>query len=200
MLTNSTCINLILAYAVATKYRLRRQIGYTFPDLHPLIQNLPTLSEFTEDKTGPVSKLRRLGQAIGIPGTGTEEKMMRNVSNYGINVPLEILTYISAYVENCAKNGMIRDSVLGHVMEVMMGLLQSLTGMEKVLGTPLPLAYNVALSHITWTYILILPFQLYNLLGWITIPGTLGIAMHIDLVDHSCCVYYSWTCSDWEVD
>jgi len=198
-LTNSTCINLILAYAVATKYRLRRQIGYTSADLHPLIQNLPTLSEAGEDETCDVSKLRRLGQALGIPGTGTEERMMRNVSNYGVNVPLEILTHISAYIEHCAKTGTIRDPVLGHVMEVMMGLLQSLTGMERMLGTPLPLAYNVAISHITWTYILILPFQLYNPLGWITIPGTLGMSTYIDLVDCSGGVYYSWACSDWEV-
>ena len=161
---------------MATKYRLRRQIGYTFPDLHPLIQNLPTLSESSVvDETSPDNKFRRLGQALGIPGTGTEERMITNISSYALNVPLEILTYINAYIDNCAENGAIRDPVLAHVLECMMGLVQSLTGMERVLGTPLPLAYNVAISHITWTYILILPFQLYNHLGWITIPGTLGI-------------------------
>jgi len=126
------------------------------------------------DETGPENKLRRLGQALGIPGTGTEERMINNLSSYGLNVPLEILTYISAYINSCAANGTIADPILAHALECMRGLSQSLTGMERVLGTPLPLAYNVAISHITWTYILILPFQLYNPLGWITIPGTLG--------------------------
>jgi len=186
---------------VATKYRLRRQIGYTCPDLHPLIQNLPTLTESSEvDEIRSEGKLRRLSQALGVPGTGTEERMMKNVSNYKLNVPLEILTYVSAYINKCAEDGTIKDPVLAHALESITSLLQSLTGMERVLGTPLPLAYNVAISHITWTYILILPFQLYNPLGWITIPGTLGTSTRITFVNESGCVYNSWTCSDWTIN
>jgi putative membrane protein len=49
-----------------------------------------------------------------------------------------------------------------------------LTGTERILATPLPLAYSIAISQITWLYVLILPFQLYTRLGWITIPATLG--------------------------
>ena len=187
---------------MATKYRLRRQIGYTFPDLHPLIQNLPTLTEPSEvDETFSEGKLLRLGRALGIPGTGSEERMMKNVSNYGLNVPLEILTYFSAYIDQCAKNGTLKDPVLAHVLESVMSLLQSLTGMERVLGTPLPLAYNVAISHITWTYILILPFQLYNPLGWITIPGTLGTSICVTVGNNeSGSLHHSRARGDWEID
>jgi ion channel-forming bestrophin family protein len=171
---------LILGYAIATKYRLRRQIGCTFPDLYPLIRNLPTLPESSDvDETNSEGKLRRLCQILGLPGTGSEERMMKNVSDYGLNVPLEILTYVSAYINKCGRNGTLADPVLAHALESVMSLLQSLTGMERVLGTPLPLAYNVAISHITWTYILILPFQLYDPLGWITIPGTLGTSTRL---------------------
>ena len=44
---------------------------------------------------------------------------------------------------------------------------------DRILNTPLPLAYAIAISQITWVYILILPFQLYDTLGLIAIPGTL---------------------------
>ena len=44
---------------------------------------------------------------------------------------------------------------------------------DRILNTPLPLAYAIAISQLTWVYILILPFQLYTSLGMITIPGTL---------------------------
>jgi len=150
-LTNRTCINLILGYATAAKYRLRRQIGRTFPDLQPFIRNLPTVIE-SSDVTCSEGRFRRLSQALGLPGADTKEQMTKNVSNYGLNVPLEVLGYISAYVNKCAKDGTLADPVLAHALESLMSLLQSPTGMERVLGTPLPLAYNVAIRHITFLF------------------------------------------------
>lgn len=50
-----------------------------------------------------------------------------------------------------------------------------MTGTERVLNTPLPLAYTILISQITWIYVLILPFQLVKDLGWITIPGCVGM-------------------------
>jgi ion channel-forming bestrophin family protein len=47
---------------------------------------------------------------------------------------------------------------------------------ERVLTTPLPVGYNILISQIVLLYIYLLPFQLYNTLGWITIPGTLAAA------------------------
>lgn len=44
---------------------------------------------------------------------------------------------------------------------------------DRILNTPLPLAYAIAISQLTWVYILILPFQLYTTLGMVAIPGTL---------------------------
>lgn len=46
--------------------------------------------------------------------------------------------------------------------------------MERVLDTPLPTAYSIAIAQISWIYILVLPFQLYNALVWITIPASIG--------------------------
>lgn len=48
-----------------------------------------------------------------------------------------------------------------------------LTGTERILNTPLPVAYSIAIAQMTWVYILLLPFQLYNSLGWVTIPGSI---------------------------
>jgi putative membrane protein len=51
-----------------------------------------------------------------------------------------------------------------------------LTGTERVLTTPLPIAYAIAISQITWVYILLLPFQLINALDWVTIPASIAAA------------------------
>jgi predicted membrane chloride channel (bestrophin family) len=44
---------------------------------------------------------------------------------------------------------------------------------ERVLNTPLPIAYAIVISQITWLYVILLPFQLYKSLGYITIPATI---------------------------
>jgi putative membrane protein len=51
-----------------------------------------------------------------------------------------------------------------------------LTGTERVESTPLPVAYTIAIGQITWLYVVLLPFQLYGALGWITIPATVAAA------------------------
>ena len=53
-----------------------------------------------------------------------------------------------------------------------------LTGTERVLTTPLPIAYTIAISQITWVYVFLLPFQLLSvpLMGWATIPAAVAAA------------------------
>lgn len=63
---------------------------------------------------------------------------------------------------------------------MMSTLNEVLTGTERVLDTPLPTAYSIAISQIAWVYVLVLPFQLYNALNWITIPASL-VASYIIL-------------------
>jgi putative membrane protein len=48
--------------------------------------------------------------------------------------------------------------------------------MDRVLHTPLPIAYSIAISQITWVYVMMLPFQLWDNLRWITIPGCIFAA------------------------
>lgn len=48
-----------------------------------------------------------------------------------------------------------------------------LVNSERILNTPLPLAYAIAISQITWLYVILLPFQLYKSLGIITIPASI---------------------------
>lgn len=63
---------------------------------------------------------------------------------------------------------------LTKIVSAVATLNEVLTGTERVLETPLPAAYTIAISQITWVYVLLLPFQLFSYLGWITIPGSIG--------------------------
>jgi hypothetical protein len=57
-----------------------------------------------------------------------------------------------------------------------LALNEVLVGVDRVLQTPLPIAYSIAISQITWVYVLMLPFQLWDDLGWVTIPGCIFAA------------------------
>lgn len=96
----------------------------------------------------------------------------RSKKNLG-NLPLEILTYLSAYMESIMDNGTLSNGAhQGMVMANLASLNEVLSGTERILNTPLPVAYSIAISQITWVYVIALPFQLWDSLHWITIPGT----------------------------
>lgn len=73
------------------------------------------------------------------------------------------------------------------MMPLIFSLTDVLTGCERVVNTPLPIAYSISISQITWAYVVALPFQLVKFLGWITIPGTiLGGYIIIGLAQIGC--------------
>ena len=69
-------------------------------------------------------------------------------------------------------------------------LVDGLCNFERILRTPIPLAYSIHLNHSVWLYILSLPYQLVGDLGWYTIPvvvlgsfcliGILSIGLEIE--------------------
>jgi len=193
-----TCMNMLIGFVTATKHRLRFEPGYDYSDLRPYIQNLSTFAKSAYETDGPIpikqySGLRRTGYWLGIPGTDIDPtKAIRKGAKYHGNLPLEILTYISSYMHACISNGSMPVVIMQmQVMTSLASLLECLTGMERILGTPIPLAYNIVISQIAWLYVLILPFQLVNLMGWITIPATMGTFFQRRDLTNSGCVHYS---------
>ena len=177
-----TCVNMLKCFQTATKYSLRYQPGYDYPDLQAYIQNLPTYAKLAHQTDGPLPKkrfhpIRRAAQSLGVAGTQSNpRKHLKKLGpKYLGHLPLEILQFVSAYVQMCMTNGTCPAPIVQtQILTAVGSLVEALTGMERVSKTPLPLAYNIAISQITWAYILILPFQLVLPLGWIAIPGTLG--------------------------
>jgi hypothetical protein len=47
-----------------------------------------------------------------------------------------------------------------------------MTDLDKLSTTPIPTAYTFHLRLTVWAYLFFLPFQLYQYLGWLTIPAT----------------------------
>lgn len=93
------------------------------------------------------------------------------------NLPLELLSHLSAYLmeqfdTGTFSLGIAQNQALNNVHDLHIILATT----ERILTTPLPIAYQVAISQITWVYLLTLPFQLTNLTGWLCIPVTVTTA------------------------
>ena len=164
------------------KHKLRFEPEYDYRDIKSLIENLDTFAKSAHDPTAPPSKkkpaIKTWAAYLGLPGAEENPMKAHKKSNkpHG-HLPLEILAYLGAYLESVIQNETFKTSCMQTVAINSLNIMgETLTGCERVLMTPLPAAYNIAISQITWLYILILPFQLYSTLDWIAIPGTIVAA------------------------
>ena len=182
-----SCLNLIVAYAVALKHKLRFQPSMHYDDLQHLIGHLDTYAKAAEVRTQKRDNIfKKTGQFLGLPmAEDNPRRLIKKASVPLGNLPLELLTHISAYLKTIYENGTFRITIYQtQSMNVLMTMNDVLTGTDRILNTPLPIAYSIAISQITWVYILLLPFQLFKSLDWVTIPASvfaayiiLGIAL-----------------------
>lgn len=182
LLRKLTALNLILGFAIALKHRLRFEPDVAYDDLAGLIGYLDTFAREAHDPDmvhpPPKSTWKAAGEYLGFSfAESNPRKRIKRAKKPLGNLPLEILNHLSVYV-----NTVIKENALpcaGHQAQLIQSLAslnEVLTGTERVLDTPLPAAYSIAIAQIAWVYVLVLPFQLYEMLQWITIPGSVVAA------------------------
>lgn len=86
------------------------------------------------------------------------------------NPPLEIALWIQDYLQHQYQRGCIHVYQLSYMQQLINTLVDSLGSCERILKTPIPLAYAIHLKQLLLIYCLILPFQFIQDLGWWTIP------------------------------
>ncbi|KAM5456321.1 hypothetical protein MaudCBS49596_001343 [Microsporum audouinii] len=180
IISKLTGINLIVAFAVALKHKLRFEPGNGYEDISGLIDHLDTFAKAASDPNGPPGKkpgtLKAIGQYLSVPmAMSNPRKQIKRSDKPLGNLPVEILNYLSSYIHESLVNGTIPMPVHQSQAGACLNALEEvMTGNERVLNTPLPLAYTILISQITWIYVIALPFQLVNKLEWVTIPGTIA--------------------------
>ncbi|KAJ5543688.1 hypothetical protein N7513_007196 [Penicillium frequentans] len=164
ILRKRSAMNLILAFAVALKHKLRFEPDVAYEDLAGLIAHLDTFASQAHD--------RRFSFAKSNP-----RKLIKRSKKPRGHLPIEILIHLSAYIESCVRNGTLSlAQYQGQALAMISTLNEILTGTERVLDTPLPAAYSISISQISWIYVMLLPFQLYKFLHWTTIPASMVAA------------------------
>ncbi|EFX05542.1 upf0187 domain protein membrane protein [Grosmannia clavigera kw1407] len=144
VLAKLTAINLLNAFAVALKHKLRHEPYTNYEDLVNLVPHIDTLAG---DAT----------RADPNSAKGFKKGVFKTVGS------LLDLSFAASNPRKAIKKAHTNITSLNDV------LVQT----ERVLTTPVPVAYAIAINQITWIYVTLLPFQLFNYLGWVAIPGTM---------------------------
>ncbi|KIJ64004.1 hypothetical protein HYDPIDRAFT_175742 [Hydnomerulius pinastri MD-312] len=89
------------------------------------------------------------------------------------NVPLEISLYLSSYISALqTRKAAVDGPTISLLFATLNQLVDALTGLERILTTPIPFSYSIHLWLVTVIYCLALPFQIWSALKWFTIPAT----------------------------
>ncbi|KAJ4268876.1 hypothetical protein NW762_002947 [Fusarium torreyae] len=177
-------MNLVVAFSIALKHALRFEPYSAYPDMEHLIGHLNTFAKeatVAEAEGKPSRKknfFKSVGEYLGVSfATSNPRKALKKTDKPLGNLPLEILNHLAITIDR-----MVADEQLPVPMQQTIAynhltmMNDCYIGCERVLNTPLPIAYTIAISQITFIYVFVLPFQLFETLQWITIPASIVAA------------------------
>ncbi|OAX33640.1 UPF0187-domain-containing protein [Rhizopogon vinicolor AM-OR11-026] len=88
------------------------------------------------------------------------------------NVPLEISLYLASYISALQVRGVLNDPTLNMLYATLNQLVDALNELERVITTPIPVSYSLHLWMVTTVYCGTLPFQLWSIFQWFTVPAS----------------------------
>jgi putative membrane protein len=108
-------------------------------------------------------------------------ELLKDIPGYSydaINHPLTLTMHLSSFIERFRhiSGAPIDTQVLTHLLLHVETFTGILSACERLLRTPVPLGYNIAISRIVWIFIFALPSQLWRELRWLSIFVTLVTA------------------------
>ena len=180
LLQKMSAMNMIVAFSVALKHSLRFEPYSGYDDLQHLVGHLNTFSN-TATATNPdaceppkKSAGKEMGEYLGISfaASNPRKHLKRSKQPLG-NLPLEILNHLAIIIDQMVSQEQLPVPMTQTLAYNNLNALNEvLIHCERILNTPLPIAYGIAISQITWVYAIVLPFQLVTPLGWVAIPAS----------------------------
>ncbi|HIK13548.1 MAG TPA: hypothetical protein IGS52_25360 [Oscillatoriaceae cyanobacterium M33_DOE_052] len=86
------------------------------------------------------------------------------------NPPLEIAFWIGDYLQRQHQEGNLSTYQLSDMLKLLDTMVDVLGGCERILKTPIPLAYSIHIKQLLVIYCIALPFQMVETLTWFTGP------------------------------
>ncbi|OAQ32506.1 UPF0187-domain-containing protein [Linnemannia elongata AG-77] len=162
-------IKLLLAYAVSVKHHLRQEFGVRYFDLEYLLPEGFAPCAATDHVEIKVVHDKALGDRQR--HYNEDPWTIRSGNDEGqMSLPLEIAYALSLWVLGEARGGRIESSLIGNLLGSINTMTDIFTNMERIVFTPIPLAYSIHLRQVVYLYTLALPFTFIKELGWHTVP------------------------------
>jgi putative membrane protein len=98
-------------------------------------------------------------------------KMLNKADSH--NIPLEVTLYLGSYIAAIQRRKTEDPMSINQLLGQLNALVNALTGLERILTTPIPWSYRVHLWVILCCYCAGLPFQVVKEMKWFTIPGVI---------------------------
>jgi putative membrane protein len=164
-----TVINLLLAYIVSVKHHLRQEFGTRYYDLEYLLPEGFVPCAATDNVEIKMMHDRAMGDRQRKYNEAPWRIKPGNEDGQ-ISLPLEIAQTLQIWVATEARGGRIDSFAVGNMVGAISSMVDIFTNMERIVFTPIPLAYSIHLRQVVYLYCSALPFTFLNLLGWGTIP------------------------------
>ncbi|MBW4426699.1 MAG: hypothetical protein KME50_20160 [Nostoc desertorum CM1-VF14] len=84
------------------------------------------------------------------------------------NPPIEVAFWIGDYLQEQYNRNCLNSYQLTSMQELLNNLVDNLGACERILKTPMPLAYSIHLKQLLLLYCFLFPFQIVQTLGWWT--------------------------------
>jgi hypothetical protein len=109
-------MNLILAFAVALKHKLRFEPDIAYDDIAGLVGHLNTFARDAHDHhvvhPPPKTLWKSAGEYLGVSfAESNPRKLVKRSKKPLGHLPLEILNHLSAYIDSCVANGTLTSSL-----------------------------------------------------------------------------------------
>ena len=117
LLAKLSGMNLILSFAVALKHKLRFEPYAHYADICSLVGHLDTFAKAAYTPEVEIKKKETpwkvVGEYLGLSfASSNPRKAIKRASRPLGNLPLEILTYLSCYVEEISSNGTLKSPII----------------------------------------------------------------------------------------
>ncbi|HEY9645558.1 MAG TPA: bestrophin family ion channel [Chroococcidiopsis sp.] len=147
---------------------LARQIWVAVPEKEPSDRQEKAAALYLLVAFAVAVKLHLRGETVN-----SELRTLLSYSNYQTlkmmnNPPLEIAFWIGDYLQQQQRRGCLDIYQLAAMQKLLNEMVDVLGGCERILRTPIPMAYAIHLRQLVLIYCLSLPFQIVESAGWWT--------------------------------
>ncbi|KXN70216.1 UPF0187-domain-containing protein [Conidiobolus coronatus NRRL 28638] len=104
-------------------------------------------------------------------------KCMNKYKDLDFSIPMEISHHLISYLSYKLEKRKLLGNGFDRLRVYMDDMMATVTAMERILATPLPLAYSVHLSQSVWIFLIILPYQMLSMVP--TDPWSVPVFMSL---------------------